>query len=634
METAALVVGIVLVVIVVSRVVAPRGVPVPIALLVVGALLSFVPVMPDVRLSPELVLLGLLPPLLYAAAITTSLLDSRTYRTKILGLSVGLVLFTAFGVGLVAWLLLPISFALAVALGAIVAPPDAVAASAVARRIGLPRKITTILEGESLLNDATALVTLRSALAVAGLAAHGLGGGSGATPQPVTASSVALDLAVAALGGVAIGVLAYLGLGLLRRRLTEAPADTALSFVAPYVAYLPAEEVGASGVVAVVTAGLLLAHRSPTLQTAPSRLSERVNWSSATFVLENAVFLLIGLQVSSLLADTREGDLSLGRTLGVGLVVLLAVLLLRPLWMVPFTFLTSRATRGNRSMLLRGAIVTSWAGMRGVVTLAAALTLPEDTPLRPELVVIALVVTVGTLVIQGTTLPALARFLDVRGPDPRQDALQEATVLGATTGAGLRLLEADPDADPGVVDVIRQQATDRVNRSWERLGTLGPGDEETPAEARARLRVEMIREERAELLRIRDRGGVDHAVLTSVLGQLDAEETALAWNATRTADLREAELRPPERIAGACEHLAATEVPHPPTSLDGCPTCLRLGMRWVHLRACATCGQVGCCDSSEGKHAAAHFRETGHPVMRSIEPGEAWRWCYVDELLG
>jgi CPA1 family monovalent cation:H+ antiporter len=633
-ETAALLVGIVLVVIVVSRVVGPRGVPVPIALLVVGSLLSFVPVVPDVRLSPELVLLGLLPPLLYAAAISTSLLDIRTYRTKILGLSVGLVLFTAFGVALVAWLLLPISFALAVALGAIVAPPDAVAATAVARRIGLPRKLTTILEGESLLNDATALVTLRSALAVAGLAAHGLSGGPGPTPEQVTAGSVALDLAVAALGGVAIGVVAYLVLGLLRRRLTEAPADTALSFVAPYVAYLPAEQVGASGVVAVVTAGLLLAHRSPTLQTAPSRLSERINWSSATFVLENAVFLLIGLQVSSLLADTRQGQLSLGRTLATGVAVLLAVLLLRPLWMVPFTFLTSRVTAGNRGALLRGAIVTSWAGMRGVVTLAAALTLPEGTPLRPELVVIALLVTVGTLLVQGTTLPWLARALGVQGPDPRQDALQEATVLGATTGAGLRLLESDPDADVEVVDVIRQQAADRVNRSWERLGTLGPGEEETPAEARARLRVEMIREERAELLRIRDRGGVDHAVLTSILGQLDAEETALAWNATRTADLREAELRPPERIAGACEHLVATEVPHPPTSHDGCPTCLRLGMRWVHLRSCATCGNVGCCDSSEGKHAAAHHRETGHPVMRSIEPGEAWRWCYVDELLG
>ena len=123
--------------------------------------------------------------------------------------------------------------------------------------------------------------------------------------------------------------------------------------------------------------------------------------------------------------------------------------------------------------------------------------------------------------------------LDVRGPDPREDALQEATVLGATTGAGLRLIEADPSADEATVAAIRDQATARVNRSWERLGTLGPGDDETPSEARARVRTEMIREERAELLRIRDLGGVDHEVLTSVLGQLDAEESALIWNATR-----------------------------------------------------------------------------------------------------
>jgi hypothetical protein len=150
--------------------------------------------------------------------------------------------------------------------------------------------------------------------------------------------------------------------------------------------------------------------------------------------------------------------------------------------------------------------------MRGVVTLAAALTPPVDTPLQPELVVIALVVTVGTLLLQGSTLPALAGALDVRGPDPRQDALQEATVLGATTGAGLRLLEGDPEADPGIVEAIRAPAADRVNRSWEWLGTLGPGDDETPAEARARLRMEMIREERADLLRIRDRGSAPPAL--------------------------------------------------------------------------------------------------------------------------
>jgi CPA1 family monovalent cation:H+ antiporter len=184
------------------------------------------------------------------------------------------------------------------------------------------------------------------------------------------------------------------------------------------------------------------------------------------------------------------------------------------------------------------------------------------------------------------------------------------------------------------IAAIRDQATARVNRSWERLGTLGPGDDETPSEARARVRTEMIREERAELLRIRDLGGVDHEVLTSVLGQLDAEESALIWNATRSGAVRESPLLPPDRIAGACEHLAATEVPKAPTTAEGCPRCLAEGLTWVHLRACAECGNVGCCDSSEGKHADAHFAETGHPVMRSIEPGEAWRWCYVDEVLG
>jgi Na+/H+ antiporter len=635
-ELAALVVAIVLVVILVRRGTAPLGVPTPIALLVVGAAVSFVPFVPEVPLSSDLVLFGLLPPLLYAAALSTSLLDVRTHRAAILSLSVGLVLFTALGVAVVAWLLLPIPFTLAVALGAIVAPPDAVAATAVARRIGLPRRITTILEGESLLNDATALVTLRTALAAAGLAAHGVGAGeSGENAAPeVTLGSVSIDLVVASLGGVAVGILAYLLISTIRRYLiTEVPADTALSFVAPYLSYVPAERVGASGVLAVVTTGLLLAHRAPVLQTAPSRLSEKINWSSVTFVLENAVFLLIGLQIASLLAAVGEGELSLPRTLLVGLAVLVTCLVLRPVWMVPATLMRYRHSKdcGER---VRGVLVGSWAGMRGVVTLAAALTLPEETPLRAELIVIALVVTVGTLLLQGTTLPVLARALDVRGPDPREDALQEATVLGATTGAGLRLIEADPEADRAVVKAIQEQASARVNRSWERLGTLGQGDDETPSEKHVRVRTEMIREERAELLRIRDRGAVDHAVLNTVLGQLDAEETALVWSATRSGAVRASPLRPPDHIAGACGHLAAAEIPRPPTSAEGCPTCLEQGMRWVHLRACADCGQVGCCNSSQGKHAAAHFRETGHPVMRSIEPGEAWRWCFVDQVIG
>lgn len=631
MELASAIVAIVLVVIVVSRLAAPVGVPTPIALLLAGAVLSFVPAVPQLTLSSDLVLYGLLPPLLYAAALSTSLLDIRANRASILGLSVGLVLFTALGVAVVAWLLLPIPFAVAIALGAIVAPPDAVAATSVARSIGLPRRVTTILEGESLLNDATALVTLRTALAAAGLAAHGAAT-HGEVPE-VTVPSVATDLLIASVGGIAIGFAAFLAIGALRRQLHEVPADTALSFVAPYIAYVPAELVGASGVLSVVTAGLLLAHKAPILQSAPSRLAERINWSSVTFVLENAVFLLIGLQIASLLEAVGEGDGSLGRTLLVGGAVLVTCLLLRPLWIVPFSLIGARRAP-DRSDGIREGLVGSWAGMRGVVTLAAALTLPEETPLRAELIVIALVVTVGTLLLQGLTLPSLARALDVRGPDPREDALVEATVLGATTGAGLRLIEADPAADPAAVAAIRDQASARVNRSWERLGTLGPGDDETPSEAHARLRTKMIREERAELMRIRGEGHVDHAVLSAVLGQLDAEETALVWSATRSGAVRASPLRPPDRIAGACEHLAAAEVPKAPTTAEGCPRCLADGVRWVQLRACATCGEVGCCDSTPGRHAEAHFRETGHPVMRSIEPGEAWRWCYVDEIVG
>ena len=196
----------------------------------------------------------------------------------------------------------------------------------------------------------------------------------------------------------------------------------------------------------------------------------------------------------------------------------------------------------------------------------------------------------------------------------------EATVLGATTGAGLRLIESDPEADPAVVVAIREQARARVNRSWERLGTLGPGDDETPSEAQARLRTTMIREERAELLRIRDAGAVDHAVLSTVLGQLDAEETALVWSATRSGAVRASPLLPPDRIAGACEHLADAEAPRPPTSAEGCPSCLTEGLRWVHLRACATCGAGGLLQLLGGpplREALPRHRPPGHAQHRA-----------------
>ena len=316
-------------------------------------------------------------------------------------------------------------------------------------------------------------MSLRTAIAAAGLTVEGHGGGEGV--KHMSFMSVSLDFGWAVVGGVGIGWVAFLVIGLIRKHLTETAADTALSFAAPFIAYVPAEKAGASGVLAVVTAGILLAHKAPVLQTAASRLSERINWASLTFLLENSVFLLIGLQMARLISDVNDGDLSMGRTLVAGFLVLSACLVLRPIWMFPFSWVFDRLSGGGVTPgRTKSVAVSSWAGMRGVVTLAAALTLPStDTPHRPVLVMIALIVTVGTLALQGLTLPSLARALDVRGPDPREDALVEATVVQASTAAGLRVIEADPSADAHTVEV-RGQSTARLNRIWERLGTLGP----------------------------------------------------------------------------------------------------------------------------------------------------------------
>ena len=631
MEIAVLLVVIVATVIAVTKACEHLPVPPPLALLAVGILGSFLPFVPNVSLSPEVVLFGILPPLLYSTAITTSLYDVAAHKVTIVSLSVGLVLFTALGVAVVVSAILPVPFSLAFAVGAIVAPPDAVAATAVARRIGLPRRITTVLEGESLANDAIALVSLRTAVAV--WAATSTLGEDDALDWWAPLGSFVW----AVVAGIGIGLLASVVIGAVRRHIHNPVMDTALSFLAPFVAYVPAEQVGGSGVLAVIACGLVLAHRAPVLQSAASRMSERTNWAAITYILENAVFLLIGLQVAAILRAVEAGGLTVTRTVVLGLVVLATVLVLRPLYLFPMGRLSRRfdGDTEHRSRWQELA-VASWAGMRGVVTLAAALTLPAEVPFRNALVMVALIVTVGTLVLQGLTLPALARRLGVRWPDAREDALQEAAVLQAASAAGLRAIEDDAEGEAAdVVDLLRRQSTSRANRVWEQLGhAAGGAGEETPSQAYLRLRLRMLVAERDEVLRVRDTGQVDSAVLDAVMRQLDAEEAALSFARMRQSAVGEEAVATPARLAGECEHLLEEPTSAVPLTPEGCGACLREGTTWVHLRLCTRCGEVGCCDSSEGRHARAHFEATGHPVMRSMEPGEAWRWCYVDELLG
>jgi monovalent cation/hydrogen antiporter len=602
------------------------GLSEPLVLTAAGIIGSYLPFIPDVTITPELVLVGLLPPLLYTTAIRSSLVDFKANRRAIGLLSVGLVIFTTLGVGLVTWWVLPVPLAAAIALGAVVAPPDAVAASAIAQRVGMPRRIITILEGESLLNDATALVSLRTAIAAAA--------------GTVSVISVAGDFLWAAGGGAIVGILVALLLGQLRRKFTDPVLDTTLSFLAPFAAYLPAEQLHTSGVLAVVVAGLILGHRAPVWQSAASRIAERTNWATVDFVLESSVFLLIGLQIRGIVDGAWRTDLGHVQLVWACVAILLAVIVLRIVWVFPATYLphlVPAVRRREQPPPPSNVAVVAWAGMRGVVTLAAAFVLPSDMPLQKVLVLAAFVVTAGTLLIQGTTLPTLVRLLRLRGPSRAEDALQLAGLLQKSAAAGRSVLDeldeiADPPLPPEIVAQLYRRLDERTNAAWERLG---PTESEltTPSEQYRQARLQMLSAERAEVLRIRDTGRLDHEVLQAAMSLLDLEESTIDRLSEAEDEIRQEPLVP-VATGSECEHLREAPIAQKPDHPGECLECIEQGLAWVHLRMCLTCGHVACCDSSPGTHADKHYARTRHPVMRSVEPGEAWRWCYVDNLLG
>jgi CPA1 family monovalent cation:H+ antiporter len=622
---AAEIVALVVAVLVVTTIARRLDWSAPLCLIGVGVIASYIPGVPEYHLSAELVLVGLLPPLLYSAAIQTSLLDYRRLRGPIALLSVGLVVFTTLGVGLVAWAVVPgLPLAAGIALGAVVAPPDAVAASAVARRVGMPRKLVRLLEGESLFNDAAALVALRTAIA--------------AIAGSVTLWQVGLDFVLAAVGGGVAGLLVGVAASYLRNRLQDLETDTVLSFAVPFIAYLLAEVVHGSGVLAVVASGIILGHKSPTILSGQARLSSKLNWQTIQFLLENTVFLLIGLQLRQIGEEVADSSLSGGAIAGICAAVLGATILTRILWLAGIGTMKRvlRKVRGKRAHVWPWgySAVIAWAGMRGVVTLAAAFILPADTPERAVLVLAAFVVVAGTLVLQGMTLPALVRRLRLPPPDPAEDALQEAAVLNDMGKVALERLEEirTPDDPPEVIERLRARLRDRTDSAWEQLGRQSTLVE-TPSDAYRRLRIELLKTERDQALKARDSGQADDVVLRRILERLDIEESMLDREDERQVE-SDRELTTPAATAGSCKHLNHPWREVRPSATDVCTACVEEGTTWVHLRMCVKCGNVACCDSSPRKHAAAHFHDTRHPVMRSFEPGETWRWCYVDSQLG
>jgi monovalent cation/hydrogen antiporter len=598
----------------------------PLCLVVVGIVASYIPGVPDYELDPEVVLVGLLPPLLYSASVQTSLIAFRKLRGPIMLLSVGLVVFTVFGVGVIAWAVVPgLPLAAGIALGAVVAPPDAVAASVVARRVGMPRKLVRLLQGESLFNDAAALVALRTAIA--------------AIAGSISLWQVGLDFLLAAAVGVLAGLLVGTVISFVRNRIDEPVFDTALSFAVPFAAYLLAEVAHGSGVLAVVVTGLIHGHTAPRVQSGSARLASRINWQTVQFLLENIVFLLIGLQLRRILAEVADTGLSVGELTWICAAVLAATIVTRVLWMAGIGTLKRilhrlRVDRRKKVWPWRYSAVIAWAGMRGVVTLAAAFVLPPNTPQRAVLVLAAFVVVAGTLVVQGMTLPPLIRRLRLPRPDPAEDALQEAAVLNDMTRVALAKLEElrTDDDPPEIVQRLRQRLQDRVNSAWEQLGrqsTLA----ETPSDAYRRLRLQLLEAEREEFLKARDNGTADDDVLRRVLARLDMEESMLDRD-EEVVDAEQRELSTPAATSGSCKHLKHEWKDVEASSADVCQACVDEGSTWVHLRLCLKCGNVACCDSSPRRHATSHFHDSRHPVMRSFEPGESWRWCFVDQQLG
>ncbi len=500
------------------------GVVAPLLLLAAGLAVSFVPGLPDYRIQPDLVLLLVLPPLLYSAALDSSYLRFRDNLRPIGLLAVGLVLFTTLVVGLGAWWLVPgLPLGPALVLGAVLSPPDAVAATAVGRRLGLPRRVMTVLGGESLVNDATALTAFRVAVASVVGVGYSLVQGLGV-------------FVLAAVGGAVIGWAVGWAVHRARRAL---PGDLAgaLGLLVPFGAYLVGEEAHASGVLAVVVAGLYLGHRAPEVAAA-ARLQDEAVWKAADTVLEAFVFALIGLQLRGIIDAVETGP---GRLVVAGVALTLCVVVARIVWIFPATYLPgllSRRVRARDSAPpWREPAVLAWAGMRGVVSLAAAFAVPQSTggghPFagREEILFLAFFVTVATLLLQGLTLPALIHRLGVRGAEDYQDALGEAEAQHAAARAALdRLAELASGAPThqSVLANLRQQAEARSNTAWERLGRPDPQGAERPSVVHRRLRREMLAAERAVFVRFRDERRIDDEVLRRVLRELDLEEAALA----------------------------------------------------------------------------------------------------------
>ncbi len=518
-------VGLMLAVAVLALVARKVTIPYPILFVFGGLLLAVIPGVPHIRLEPDLVFLFVLPPLLYPAALFTSWRDFRANLRPISLLAIGLVLFTTVAVAYLAHYYMDLPLAAGFVLGALVSPPDAIAASAIADRLSVPRRIITILEGESLVNDATALVALRFAVAAVATGSFSLAHASG-------------QFLVVAVGGSAVGLAVGWLAEQFHKRVDDPPIEITVSLLVPFVAYLVAERFGVSGVLAVVSAGMYLGIRAPQILTFKTRLQAGPVWEMLEFLLNGFVFILIGLQLPQVLKVLSGHSIPVVSLAKYALLISLAVILIRIIWVFPVTYLPrlifTRLCGHESCPSWRHVTIVAWTGMRGVVSLAAALALPltlqNGTPFpdRDLILFLTFIVIVATLVLQGLSLPLLIRWLGVR--DDRSMEKEERDARLQANQAALARLKDLAESDPAKADALQRLRVEYEDHIRQ-LESAEPQSAGTPLRLFSaefeRLSRDALQVERVTLLKLRDQDVINDEVLRRVQRDIDLAEARL-----------------------------------------------------------------------------------------------------------
>ncbi|HXQ29754.1 MAG TPA: Na+/H+ antiporter [Gemmatimonadales bacterium] len=495
------------------------SVPTPAMLLAGGLVAALLPGLPAVHLDPQLVFLVFIPPLLFRTSLLASYRDVRANLRPILLLGVGHVLFATAAVAWVSHAAIGLPWASAVALGAVVSPPDVAAATAFLRRLPMPRRVVTILEGESMVNDAAAIVTYRMAVAAAVTGTFSFAEGT-------------VRFLVVSAGGVCVGLLAGWAIDLVRRRLHDPEVENTISLLSGYAAYIPAEHLGASGVLAVVTAGLYLSRVGPRYVAADTRVQSRGMWDVVVFMLEGLIFIITGLALRSL------GPSLNATVVRATVLVALTVIVARFVWVFPATYVPRALSPGLRtrdpSPPWQLPAVISWAGLRGGDSLVLAAAIPTLTaagtpfPGRSEIIAITYGVILITLLGLGFSLGPVLRWLGLRetGEDDQREEHEARVRIAEAALARLQELAGEPWIEPSVLTRTRERYHHRAQRLKARA-EIASGAEDGRSVAGRRLTRELLGAEREALLRLRDAGAIGDRVMRRVQRDLDLEELLL-----------------------------------------------------------------------------------------------------------